>query len=1081
MKNKNVILLIVLMLINIQIIAQDNKKEDKLFSSSTYSDLKFRSVGPAFASGRIADIEVNPNNSSEMYVAVASGNVWKTTNAGITWNPIFDNFGSYSTADVAIDPQNTNIVWVGTGEYNSQRAIGYGDGIYLSQDAGASFKNMGLKNSEHIGRVVVDPRNSHVYVAAQGPLWGDGGDRGLYKSSDMGKTWDKILDISEKTGITDIVYNPSNPDELYCASYQRRRHVFTLINGGEESTIYKSEDAGKSWNKINSGLPSGDLGRIGLTISPVKPNNVYAIVEAQEDKGGVFRTINKGASWEKMSDHVSTSPQYYNRLIADPVNPDKIFSMSTYSFYSTDGGKIFIKLGLDKKHVDDHALWIDPNNTNHLWIGGDGGLYETYNHGINWRHVSNLPVTQFYRVAVDNDKPFYNIYGGTQDNMSMGGPSRTVSEAGITNDYWFTTKGGDGFQSRVDPKNPNIVYSQSQYGSLVRYDKKTGESVYIKPQPPKDEAYRWNWNSPFIISPHSNTRLYFAANKLFKSEDRGESWEVISPDLSQQIDRNKLKVMGKIQSPEAIAKNSSTSLYGNITEISESPITEGLIYVGTDDGLIQVTKDGGKSWNKIDKFPDVPKNTYIACLLASKHDANTVYATFDGRKQNNLTPMIYKSTNNGKTWINISSNLPERGTVYKIEQDYKEKNLLFAGTEFGFYFSVNGGENWTKLSSGLPTIMVRDIAIQKDEDDIVLATFGRGFYILDDYSPLRQVNKDVIDSKGTLFSVSDAFMFVKTVANYGQGANKYSAKNPPIATMFTYYLNETPKTLKEIRKEEEKKLMKEGKDIEYPSFAELQKEDEEEKPYLLFIISDSKGDFVRQLKKTPKAGINRVKWDMKYFSFRPINNHNKDELYTGTSGFPVPPGEYTVKLKLISSTGVEDIGVEQSFRVKHLQDNTIDKGNQETITEFYNQISESARILYAINNSNVNFSNKLNNLEVATYTTKKDNSELLSQIKELQLQYNEIRISLYGNNSISKRNGNQPPSINERLGILLYGLYRYSGQPTTTMREQYQIVVSEIDIVLKELQTMEQQIIEIENELEKQQAPYIIGRLPKNY
>ncbi len=1078
MKKNKVILLIVLMLLNLVSIAQDDKKEDKIYSSSTYSGLKFRSVGPAFASGRIADIEVNPYNTKEMYVAVASGNVWKTSNAGITWQPIFETYGSYSIADVAIDSRNTDIVWVGTGEYNSQRAIGYGDGVYLSQDGGASFENMGLKNSEHIGRIVIDPRNSHVYVAAQGPLWGDGGDRGLYKSTDMGKTWDKILDISEKTGITDIVYNPNNPDELYCAAYQRRRHVFTLINGGEESAIYKSTDAGKTWNKTNSGLPSGDIGRIGLAISPVKPNNLYAIVEAEGKSGGFFRSTNKGASWKKMNDYVSGSPQYYNRIFADPVNPDKIVSMDTRTGFSLDGGKTWKKLSNAKKHVDDHAMWIDPNDTDHFWIGSDGGLYETYNHGKDWRHIENLPVTQFYRVAVDNEKPFYNIYGGTQDNMSIGGPSRTLSKAGITNDYWFTTNGGDGFQSRIDPKNPNIVYAQSQHGWLVRYDKITGESVIIQPQPPKNEAYRWNWNSPLIISPHSNIRLYFAANKLFKSDNRGDTWEVISPDLTQQIDRNKLLVMGKIQSPEAVAKNSSTSLYGNITEISESPITEGLIYIGTDDGLIQVTEDDGKTWTKIDKFPDVPQNTYVSCLTASKHEANTVYATFDARKQSNLKPMVLKSDNKGKTWKNITSNLPERGTVFKIEQDYKNKNLLFAGTEFGFYFTIDEGENWVKFSNGLPTIMVRDITIQEDEDDIVIATFGRGFYVLDDYSPLREITKEVIDSKGILFQVSDALMFVESIANYGQGANKYSAKNPDVAAVFTYYLKDKPKTLKEIRKDKEKDLIKEEKNIDYPSFADLQKEDEEEKSYLLFTVSDMDGNIVRQLKKNPQSGVNRVNWDMKYPSLSPIYKA-KNNFDTGRSGFPVATGKYKVKLSLCVRGEFTEIGTEQTFSVLQLQNTTIDRGEQKIISEFYAKVSELVRVVYATDIANDFFIEKLNKLEVSLYATNKENSELLKQIKNLQTECNQIQIKFNGNESISKRNGNQPPQLGERLSILSYSFYRHTGQPTTTMTEQYEIVKSEFKTELKKLETIETQILQIEQELEKQNAPYINGRLPK--
>lgn len=1064
---------ILIFVLTFSLLSFSQSDKEKINQSSTYSGLKFRSVGPAFASGRIADIEVNPQNLSEIYIGVAAGNVWKTNNNGITWKPIFDSYGSYSIADVAIDPSNTNIVWVGTGEYNSQRAIGYGDGIYLSKDGGASFKNMGLKNSEHIGRVVIDPRNSHVYVAAQGPLWGDGGDRGLYKSTDMGETWEKILDISEKTGITDIIYNPANPDELYCAAYQRRRHVFTLINGGQESAIYKSTDAGKTWTKTSKGLPGGDLGRIGLTISPVSPYPIYAVVEAETGKGGMFRSTNKGESWQKMSDRVSVSPQYYNRLFADPKNPDKIYTMDTYSAYSLDGGKTWTNLSNHKRHVDDHALWINPTNTDHLWIGGDGGMYESYDMGKTWRHVENMPVTQFYRVAVDNEKPFYNIYGGTQDNMSMGGPSRTISQSGITNDYWFTTKGGDGFQSRIDPKNPNIVYSQSQYGWLVRYDKVTGESVIIKPQAPSGEAYRWNWNSPLIISPHSNTRLYFAANKLFRSDDRGDSWKVISPDLTQQIDRNQLEVMGKIQSPEAVAKNSSTSLYGNITEISESPIKANLIYIGTDDGLIQVTEDAGENWTKIDKFPDVPKNTYVSCLLASKHDENTVFATFDGRKQNNLRPMVLKSTNKGKSWVNITANLPERGTVFKIEQDHKNKDLLFAGTEFGFYFTIDGGKNWTKLSNGLPTTMVRDIAIQQDEDDIVLATFGRGFYVLDDYSPLREITNEVIDSEGHLFAVSDAYMFIQSIENYGQGNNKYAAKNPPVSAVFTYYLKEKPKTLKEIRKAEEKKLEDEGKNINYPTFEELTAEDNEEKPYLLFIVKDEAGNIVRRIEKSPQSGINRIHWDMYGTSLYPSDDEKNRK------GFPVVPGKYSVSMHLFVRGEFSQIGTEQTFEVKHLQENTVKRGDQKEIQQFYTDLNELLQVVYATNYANNNFMQRLKSMKGAANALQTNNFEILAKISDLQKRCENVKMAFNGNKSISKRNGNQPSSILGRIGTMNYSMYRHTGQPTETMKTEYQIIKTEYEEQLKILQQIETEIEALETELIKLNAPYIKGDLPK--
>jgi len=778
---------------------EDNEKEKSPYISATFNGLKFRLIGPAATSGRVTDFAVNPNNIHEFYVAVACGNVWKTTNSGTTWEPVFDNYGSFSIGCITLDPNNSNVVYIGTGENNSQRSVSWGDGIYRSEDGGKSFKNIGLKTSEHIGKILVDPRDSKViYVAAQGPLWGPGGQRGLYKSTDYGTKWDSVLYISENTGVNDVVMDPRNPDILYASSYQRRRHVWVLLDGGPEGAIYKSTDAGKTWNKQESGLPKGDLGRIGLAISPVNPDYVFAIIEAKEN-GGFYKSTNRGASWEKTNDYKTVSAQYYNEIFCDPKDIDKIYSLDTRTAVSTDGGKIFKPLGNKARHVDDHALWINPDNPDHFLIGGDGGIYETFDGGASWLFKDNLPITQFYRVTVDNSEPFYWVYGGTQDNNSMGAPSQTINEEGIVNADWVPTIGGDGYESQVDPVDPNIVYCEYQYGGVARYDKKSGELISIKPQEGKDEEpFRWNWDTPLLISPHSHTRLYIAANKLFRSDDRGDSWKEISPDLTRQIDRNKLKVMGKIWSVDAVAKNASTSFYGNIVSLTESPLVEGLIYVGTDDGLVQVTEDGGKNWRKIETFPGVPETTYVSCLYASLHDPNTVFATFDNHKQSDYKPYILVSHDRGKSWQSISGDLKESHVVYSIIQDHVKPDLLFCGTEYGVYFTIDGGKKWIQLKGGLPTIAVRDLDIQRRENDLVLATFGRGFYILDNYIPLRELTEKSLNEQDyTLFPVKDALMFVKRSATFGSvGTSFFKADNPPFGATFTYYIKEAPKTKK---------------------------------------------------------------------------------------------------------------------------------------------------------------------------------------------------------------------------------------------------------------------------------------------
>jgi photosystem II stability/assembly factor-like uncharacterized protein len=796
---------------------ENDKENDTPMSATTFAGLELRNIGPAINSGRVSDFAVQPNATHVRYVATASGNLWKTTNAGTTWEPIFDKEGSYSIGCVTLDPKNPHVVWVGTGENNSQRSVAFGDGVYKSLDGGQNWENVGLEESEHIGMITIDPRDPDVvYVAAQGPLWRSGGDRGIYKTTDGGATWERVLHVSDDTGVNEVHMDPRNPDVLYASSYQRRRHVWTLIDGGPESAIYKSTDAGASWRKLTEGLPKVDMGKIGLAVSPACPDTIYAIIEAQRDEGGTFRSIDRGESWEKMSDHVSVSPQYYNELVADPKDPDRVYSMDTFLHVTLDGGKTFKMVGEKDKHVDNHAMWIDPDNTDHFVVGCDGGIYETYDRGKNYRFSENLPITQFYRVSVDNSKPFYYVYGGTQDNASMGGPSRTLNSSGISNEDWFITVGGDGYETAVDPTNPNIVYSQWQYGGLVRYDRVSGELIDIQPQEePGEAAHRWNWDSPLIISPHSPSRLYYACQRLYRSNDRGDSWIAVSGDLSRQIDPNSLPVFGKIQSIDAVAKNMSTSDYGNIVSLTESPLVEGLIYVGTDDGLIQVTEDGGANWRAIEQVPGVPKMTYVSRLEASQHDGDTVYVTFNNKKQADFSPYVFVSRDRGRTWSSITGDLPDREIVYSLMQDHVKPELLFVGTEFGLYFTVDEGAHWIRLKGGLPTIQVRDIDIQRSENDLALGTFGRGFYILDDYTPLRQVSEQALDREAILFPAKDALRYIEKRSRVVErGASFWTADNPPYGATFTYYLKDGFKTLSEQRIEAEKEAGKAGRSRE---------------------------------------------------------------------------------------------------------------------------------------------------------------------------------------------------------------------------------------------------------------------------
>ncbi|QGY43344.1 glycosyl hydrolase [Maribellus comscasis] len=1063
-------------------------KGDTIITSSLVSGLKFRNIGPAWASGRIADFAVNPDNPKEYYVGVASGNVWKTTNNGTTWKPIFDGYGAYSIGIVELDPNNANVLWVGTGENNHQRALGYGDGVYKSLDGGKSFKNMGLKESRQIGGIVIDPRNSDVvFVAAEGSAWGPGGDRGLYKTVDGGENWNKVLEISENTGVNNVLMDPSNPDIMYATAEQRRRTSFTKIGGGPESAVYKSTDGGENWRKVMKGLPSVDIGGMGIDVSPVDPNVVYLIVEAADDKGGFFRSTDKGESWEKMGDYHS-SGQYYNEIVCDPKDVDKVYSTETVSRVTTDAGKNWNRISTDGRHVDDHAIWVDPADTEHYLIGGDGGIYETWDSGTTFDFKENLPVTQFYRVHVDNAEPFYNVYGGTQDNNSMGGPSQNIMRDGVINDEWIVTLGGDGFWVATEPENPDIVYTEYQYGNVYRYDKKSKEAINIKPRERKNElTYKWNWNTPLFVSPHKGTRVYMAANKVFRSEDRGDTWKVISDDLTAQVDRNSFPVMGKYWPADAVAKDVSTSQWGTIVSLAESPVKEGLLYAGTDDGVISVTENGGDSWTQVKSFPGVPEHTYVSDIWPDRFDENVVYATFDNLKRDDFKPYIYKSTDKGQTWTSISGNLPENGTAHTIVQDFIRPELLFAGTEFGVFFTIDNGENWVQLKSGIPTIAVRDIAIQERESDLVLATFGRGFYILDNYSPLREVSREMAALEAKIFPVKDALLYIQDSNKDNQGSTYFKAPNPEYGATFTYYLKEVPKTKKQLRKEEEKKLFKEGKPIPQPTWRELQLEDKEEPSHLIFTIYDTNNNEVRQITTSPSKGINRINWDLRYSmptSVRVNGSFNPASAGRGGrrgGGILAMPGTYKVGLQMWHEGELTTLAEPVGFVCKKLNNTTLPAGNYQENVEFAQKVSKLAIAVIGTGQMIEDMSSRVEHIKQAIYSTPAVSQELMDRARALGKELEELNFKMNG--VPAKASGEEVPPgqvpINDRLGNITYAHYGSTSGITTTEKEGYEILAEEFSPVLNALKKIvEQDIPALEAELNKINAPWTPGRMP---
>ncbi len=1069
--------------------AEEEKKPADPMSTGTFNGLRLRSIGPAFTSGRVVGFAVDPNNAARYFVIAASGGVWKTINNGTTWTPVFDREGSYSIGSIALDPKNPLTVWVGTGENNSQRSVSYGNGVYRSDDGGKTWKNVGLKNSEHIGRIVIDPKDSNiVYVAAQGPLWGPGGDRGLYKTTDGGKTWKKILSISDNTGVTDVVVDPNDPDTVYAAAYQRRRHMWTLINGGPESAMYKSTDAGATWNKLKAGLPTVDIGRIGLAISPADSNVLYATVEAADRKGGIFRSSDRGGSWERRNEYDVTA-MYYSRIVADPKDVDRVYVMNVFLLVSDDGGRTLRRLGEKSKHVDNHEIWIDPKDNDHYLVGCDGGVYESHDRGANWEFKRNLPITQFYDVTTDNATPFYNVYGGAQDNFSVGGPSRTRTASGITNSDWFVTNGGDGFRSQVDPEDPNTIYAALQNGSLARFDKRTGERMGIQPQPGRgEEPLRWNWDSPFIISPHLHTRLYFAADKLFRSDDRGDSWQVISGQLSRGLDRDKLPVMGKVWSMDAVAKNASTAFFGNASALAESPKKDGLIYVGTDDGLLQITEDGGKNWRKVDSIPGVAEMSYVSRIVASNHDTNTVYVAFENHQNADFKPYLLKSTDAGRTWTSIVSNLPKNQSLWAIAEDHVNPNLLFAGTEFGLYFSIDGGQKWIQLKGGLPTIQIRDLTIQKRENDLVVGTFGRGIYILDNYTPLRLLRPEMLKQDAQLFPVKNALMYIQSQPLGGRGKNfqgesYFTAENPPFGATFTYYLKDELKTKKAKRQEAEREAAKKNAAMTLPRPADLTAEEEEEAPAVIFTITDSTGRVVRRLTGPVTAGVQRVTWDLRYPPTSvppPPNPENENPFDDGPGGPLVMPGVYRVSVAKRVDSVLTPIGTPQDFEVVVEGQSGMSPADRIALVEFQQKVARLQRAVQGALEATNALKPRLALIRRALLDTPSVGDKLLDDAAALDKRTNEILRSLRGDNALAARNINLPPSISERVGGIVGAQRLSTSRPTQTQINQYNAAAQDFEQTLAQLrQLIEGDLARLEKQMEAAGAPWTPGRIPE--
>lgn len=1059
----------------------NDHEEDK--SKQPFAGIELRSIGPGLMSGRISDIVIHPENENIWYVGVGSGGVWKTINAGTTWAPIFDDQDVYSIGSVTMDPQNPERIWVGTGENTGSRHAAYGDGIYLSEDGGKNWTNMGLKQSERISTVVIHPEDPNtLWVAAQGPLWSKGGQRGLYKTTDGGKTWNQVLGDDEWTGVTDVVIDPRNPDRLYAATWQRHRNVAAYMGGGPNTAIYSTEDGGDNWTRLTEGLPKESMGKIGLAISPMQPDVIYAAIELKRRTGGIYKSTNRGASWEKQSDAVAggTGPHYYQELYASPHVFDRLYLMSNYMIISDDGGKTYRSMNETNKHVDNHAIAFKASDPNYVLVGTDGGLYETFDLTESWKFVANLPVTQFYKVAVDDAEPFYHVYGGTQDNNTQGGPSRTDNRQGIRNSDWYVVLFGDGHQPATEPGNPDIVYAQWQQGNLVRHDKTNGELVYIQPQSGAGEAaQRFNWDAPILVSPHNPATIYHASQMVWRSDDRGDSWRAISGDLTKNQERIEMPIMGSVQGWDMPWDLLAMSNYNTITSLSESPQQAGLIYAGTDDGLIQVTENGGEQWRrvKVGDLPGVPATAFVNDIKADLHDADVVYVALDNHKYGDFKPYLLKSNNRGKSWKKIQQGIPDNHLVWRLVQDHVDPNLMFVGTEFGLFFTHDAGQQWHPLDGGMPTIAVRDLAIQKRENDLVAATFGRGFYILDDYSRLRNLNADS-QQQNQLFSVKDAWWYIpRTVLGSNpkasQGDAFFNTENPPYGAVFNYHLANGLKSAKEIRQKAEKQRRKDKQAIAFPGWDAVDAERTAPEPKIWLTVKDSSGQVIKRVAGTTNKGFNQVAWDLRYPAhgvIEPDGQFFNDE----PEGMLVAPGTYSVSMSQEFNGQITDLGLTQTFVVKPLHEGALPGAAHEDVAAFWQELRAVQHESAVLNKKLSAAIERTQLIEKALAHSQAEHGDLDQSLNDMVQELHALDQALNGNRSKQQVGEKTKVTVGSRLFAASIGTTLSTYGPTPTHRQTLAIAQDELSVIKPQVEAItEQRLPALEQALAAKGAPYV--------
>jgi photosystem II stability/assembly factor-like uncharacterized protein len=875
--------------------------------------------------------------------------------------------------------------------------------------------------------------------------------------------------------------DPRNPNIVYAIAHQRQRKLYTGVQGGPESGIYRTTDAGATWQKIIKGLPSEDLGRIGMAISQVNPDMLYALVQAKEGSG-LYKSNDRGSSWVKQSGYNPAYPFYMQKIYCDPKDENRLYSMDLYIQVSNDGGKTFKQLGEKYKHVDNHALWIDPKDTKHLLNGCDGGVYETWDQGQNWTFKNNIPIAEIYKVTTDNATPFYNVYAGTQDNSSFVGPSRTINRQGISNSDWYFTQGGDGFETQVDWKDDNIVYAQSQNGGLIRFDKRNGEKLFIQPTSLIDTGYRFDWDAALLISQHDNKRLYFGANKLFRTDDRGNTWKEISPDLTRGVPQKMQKLMNRSWSIDELANKGTMA---QITAIAESPLDENILFAGSGDGLLNYTTDGGKIWKR-SIVTGLPEYARVHNMIASRHNKLVAYAACQNFVDGDYNPYLLKTADGGKSWQFINNDLPAPGSTYSVAEDPIDANLLFVGTQFGVFTTVNGGKNWIQLKSGIPTEAIMDMEIQRRDNDLVVGTFGRGIYILDDYSPLRNLSKESFQKEVTLFPVKEAKMYIEAspLGYKGkgfQGESYYTAPNPKSGAVFTYYVKSAPKTLKEKRREVEKEKQKKNEDIDFPSYQTLKKELEDPETYLLFTITDEQGNVIRKMKTAAVAGLNRITWDFRYAPFSAISASAQSEgapWDEPDQGYMVMPGTYKVSVNKFEDGKFSELAGPVVFNCIPLNKSILAVSDKNSLNTFNKKVAELTRAMNGADGYRNDLSAKLPLLKQAVLDAPSVPNETYEQVLAIERRLNSINGKLNGDPLRAKYEGVSPYSLKGRVEYIAGSLWSTTSGPTNTFIQNYDIAAGQFSSILTELQQISNDVQKVESVLEKYGAPYTPGRLP---